>query len=52
MKSRTGSSRALLGMTVLALTSVAVHAQTSADLVKSIRPVTDEMLRNPPAATG
>ena len=47
MKSRTGSSRALLGMTVLALTSVAVHAQTSADLVKSIRPVTDEMLRQP-----
>ena len=34
-------------MTVLALTSVAVHAQTSADLVKSIRPVTDEMLRQP-----
>ncbi len=43
----------VLGLPLALLLGVAAQAQQSADPIRNITPVTDEMLRNPPAsATG
>ncbi len=49
MRSRSGLSRVLLGTSFLAFAVAPAYAQQSTDPMKSIRPVTDEMLRQPDA---